>query len=70
MKKEVWVQCQTCGELYKSTIEYNIEEIYIKLSCPGCRDDTAHLILSEDDSEIYDLYNLNADPRYYIYKTK
>ena len=70
MSKEVWVQCQYCGELYKKTIEYNIEDIYIKLDCPGCRDETTHLICSEDENEIYALYNLNADPRYYDYKTK
>ena len=70
MKGKVWTQCQSCGKLHKETIQYNIEDIYIKLCCSGCKDDTVHLICSEDDSEIYDLYNLNADPRYYIYKTK
>ena len=69
MKKEIWVQCQSCGELHKETIQYNIEDIYIKLYCSGCRDDTTHLICSEDESEIYHLYNLNVDPRYY-HKTK
>ena len=70
MKKEVWVQCQSCGALSKETIQYNIEDVYIKLHCSGCRDDTTHLILSEDESDNYHLYNLNADPRYYNYKTK
>jgi hypothetical protein len=70
MKREVFVQCQNCGKLYKREIEYNIEDIYIKLDCSGCRDDTTHLICSEDEDEIYHLYNLNADPKYYIYKTK
>ena len=70
MNKGVWAQCQSCGELHKRTIEYNIEDIYIKLNCPGCKDNTVHLICSEDENEIYHLYNLNADPRYYNYKTK
>lgn len=69
MKKEILVQCQSCGELHKESIQYNIEDIYIKLYCSGCRDDTTHLICSEDESEIYHLYNLNVDPRYY-HKTK
>ena len=70
MKREVWVQCQFCGKLHKETIQYNIEDIYIKLHCSGCRDDTVHLICGQEESEIYHLYNLNADPRYYNYTTK
>ena len=71
MKRAVWVQCQSCGKLHKETIQYNIEDdFYIKVHCLGCRDDTTHLICSEDESEIYDLYNLNVDPRYYNYTTK
>lgn len=70
MNKEVWMQCQFCGKLHKELIKYNIEDIYIKAQCPGCRDETVHLICSEDESEIYALYNANLDPRYYNYKTK
>ena len=70
MKEGVWLQCQSCGKLHKQEIKNNIEDIYIELRCPGCKDKTTHLICSEDESEIYYLYNLNADPRYYNYKTK
>lgn len=71
MRREVWVQCQNCGKLHKKQIQYNIEEdFYIKAYCPGCRDDTTHLICSEDEGDIYHLYNLNTDPRYYNYKAK
>ena len=71
MIREIWVQCQNCGKLHKQIIQYNIEEdIYIKAKCTGCRDETVHLICSEDESEIYILYNSNVDPRYYQYKTK
>jgi Zn finger protein HypA/HybF involved in hydrogenase expression len=70
MVKEVWLQCQCCGELHKKKVEYNIEDIYIQEECPRCRDETTHLICGEDEWEIYHLYNLNTDPRYYNYKTK
>ena len=71
MNGGVWLQCQCCGRLSKQEIQYNIEDdFYIKVQCLGCRDETMHLICSEDESEIYHLYNLNADPRYYNYKTK
>ena len=66
MSREVWVQCQCCGKLHKKKIQYNIEDdLYIKVYCTGCRDDTTHLICSTDESENYHLYNLNVDPRYY-----
>ena len=66
MSGEVWMQCQECGQLHKKKIEYNIEEdVYIKVRCSKCRDKTTHLICSEDESEIYYLYDLNIDPRYY-----
>lgn len=71
MIREVWLQCQDCGRIFKQTIQYNIEEdIYINAKCIGCRDETTHLICSEDENDIYILYNSNVDPRYYQYKTK
>jgi ribosomal protein L33 len=70
MSREVWVQCQECGELHKKEIKYNIEDIYIKAYCSRCKDKTTHLVCSEDESEIYFYYNLNTDPRYYDYTTK
>ena len=71
MSRGVWLQCQNCGKLYKQKLQYNIEEdVYIQTHCPGCRDETTHLICGEDENEIYSLYNLNTDPRYYNYKTK
>lgn len=70
MVKEVWLQCQCCGTLYKKKVAYNIEDVYIQGECPRCRDETTHLICSENEDEIYELYSLNVDPNYYIYRTK
>ena len=70
MDREIWMQCQSCGKLHKIRIQYNIEDVYIKLHCPECRDQTHHLICTEDEREIYEFYNVCADPRYYIYNTK
>lgn len=70
MKGKVWLQCQECGRLHKKEVQNNIEDIYIEVQCPKCRNTTTHLVCSEDESEIYNLYNLNIDPRYYNYKTK
>lgn len=70
MGTKVWLQCQDCGELHKEEIQYNVEDIYIKTYCPKCRDGTKHLVCSEDEDEIYKLYNPSVDPRYYNYRTK
>jgi phage FluMu protein Com len=68
MSGEVWMQCQHCGKLHQQKIQYNIEEdFYIKVWCPGCRDDTSHLICSEYEDEIYFYYNANLDERFYKY---
>lgn len=71
MKEEGWVQCQNCGELYKTKVHSLSEnDLYIIKHCPHCRDETQHLWCGEDETEIYMYYNLNADPRYYKYNTK
>ena len=66
MGKEVWVQCQECGELHKvKTKDISDEDLYIEEYCPRCRDETKHLWCGKDETEIYIYYNLNIDPRYY-----
>ena len=67
MVKEVWMQCQCCGALYKKKIEYNIEDTYIQGECPKCRDETTNLICGENEDELYWWYNVNVDPQYYRY---
>lgn len=66
-----WIfQCQSCGALHKLKIEYDIEsDLYIKMECPRCRDETNHLWCGLED-DIYQLYNVNLDPRYYLNNTK
>ena len=68
MKDDVFVQCQVCGKLYRAKSEdvsISDEDLYIKIFCPKCRDDTDHLWCGENETEIYYYYNANLDSRYY-----
>jgi hypothetical protein len=70
MKRE-YVQCQVCGEISQVDIEYDLEnDLYVKLKCPGCRNETTHLPCGDKAENLYLAYNLNIDPKYYNYKTK
>jgi hypothetical protein len=64
----VWVQCQSCGELHKikqKDTSISDDDLYIRLHCPRCKDNTKHLWCGEDETEVYIYYNANLDPRYY-----
>jgi hypothetical protein len=70
MSKE-YVQCQECGRIHQVDIEYDIEnDLYVKINCPECRDETTHLLCGDKVGDLYLTYNLNIDPRFYNYKTK
>ena len=62
-----WVQCQACGNLQEADIEgYTIEdEDYIMVKCKKCHQIAAHLLCGNKIEDVYQLYNLNMDPRYY-----
>ena len=65
MGKESWFQCQFCGCLHKEKIRFNIEDLYTKIKCPRCRGETSHIYCGNTEDDIYVMYNLNVDPRYY-----
>jgi hypothetical protein len=67
MVKKMWLQCQSCGVLYKQEVECDIEDTYIQEECPKCRDETTHLVCGTNEDELYWLYNVNVDPQYYKY---
>ena len=65
-----YVQCQECGKISQVDIEYDLEnDLYVKINCPRCRDETTHLPCGDKAEDLYLAYNLNIDPRYY-YETK
>ena len=65
-----YTQCQECGCIHQVDIQFNIEELFVKLECPKCRGATTHLLCGNKEEDLYATYNLNIDPKYYQYKTK
>lgn len=66
MRKEQQYQCQICGSLQKSKEPFNIDnDLFIKMKCKHCGKETNHLWVGEDELDLYTMYNLNVDPRYY-----
>lgn len=64
--KEIF-QCGCCGHIHKVDGRYKPEEeqIYVPLWCERCRDQTLQLYCGDNESELYSLYDVNIDPRYY-----
>ena len=66
MREEQQYQCQICGSLQKSKELFNIDnDLFIKMKCKHCGKETNHLWVGEDELDLYTMYNLNVDPRYY-----
>lgn len=66
MREGQQYQCQICGSLQKSKESFNIDnDLFIKMKCKHCGKETDHLWVGEDELDLYTMYNLNVDPRYY-----
>lgn len=65
-KKYTWIQCATCGKIYRIPRSVNVEELYIAVYCQECESELA-INLGDDISEIYEYYDVNLDSRYYTY---
>lgn len=63
--KHTWVQCQICGEIIRLSYPIDMDKMYIAVDCPNCGITTG-LNLGDDKDEIYNFYNVNVDPRYYL----
>ena len=61
-----WVQCQSCGTVYKIMEKLPTEALIVKAECPACNGTTA-LNCGEEYDDIYLYYNPNLDNRYYRY---
>ena len=61
-----WVQCQSCGSIYKIARKLPTDALIVKAECPTCNGTTA-LNCGEEYDDIYLYYNPNLDSRYYRY---
>ena len=61
-----WIQCAHCGHMYYIERNVSNNKLYITSECSrcGCK---KGLNCGSNESEIYDLYNLNLDERYFKY---
>ena len=63
-KKVTYIQCQTCGEIYKISYAVRIDELYVQTHCPNCGLATG-LNLGDKEEDKYLYYDCTKDPRYY-----
>jgi DNA-directed RNA polymerase subunit RPC12/RpoP len=65
-------QCMNCGALYwiEDPPNINEDELYTKIRCKCCKQETNHLWVGERPEDLYIYYDLNKDPRFYNYNTK
>ena len=61
-----YVQCQTCGRIFRVKQCFSAEEIYIPIECNRCHSTTG-LNLGHNILDIYEFYNPSLDGRYYTY---
>lgn len=65
-KRNTFIQCQTCGKIYLTPYEIEIDKLYIIADCPHCGMATG-LNLGDKEEDVYEFYNINVDPRFYNY---
>ena len=74
MGKEIWVQCQQCGNLYRvkrKDASISDDALYTEpIWCSKCRDGTKHLIIGENKEDVYLFGNNLLDERFFDYNTK
>ena len=63
-KNITYIQCQTCGEIYKIPRIVAIDNLYVEENCPNCGIMTG-LNLGSKKEDIYYFLNENFDYRYY-----
>ena len=62
-----YFQCQLCGKIHQVDDKYKLKEgeIYSNLWCSQCGKTVRQLYCGTEEDDIYILYNVNVDPRYY-----
>ena len=58
------IQCQECGKIYQIPDEIAIDKLYIYANCPHCGI-AKGLNLGNNEDDVYDLYDVTWDMRYY-----
>ena len=61
-----YIQCTECGAIYWIDREVPIDRLYVDAYCGKCENERG-LNLGSDEDCIYELMDINIDPRYYEY---
>lgn len=64
-KNFTYIQCQTCGEIFRIPCAIPIDETFIAVICSECGVTTG-LNLGCEEDDIYLYMNPNVDSRYFI----
>lgn len=71
MSKGQRYQCSQCGTLQWSKQPFDIEDdLYIRMECKHCGKTTSHLWVGDKEEDLYTLYDVVSDSRFYNYRTK
>ena len=69
--RKEYSQCQ-CGRIQQAELKKCkvIDDIYVELYCPRCRQTMRHLLCGDKEEDIYIYYDVTKDLRFYNYTTK
>lgn len=68
MSKGQQYQCQVCGAIQLLKRPFDIEEdLFVPIKCKHCHTETSHLWVGNNKTDLYEMYNVNVDPRFYRY---
>lgn len=74
MDDKVWTQCSKCGNFHKvksNVASISDDDLYTEpIWCNFCKDETKHLLIGEDEINLYVYGDPLLDKRYFIYNTK
>lgn len=60
------IQCSRCGHIYNTNQFLNEDDTYIDSICPKCGNSRG-LFVGNNIIDMYELYDVNVDPRFYNY---
>lgn len=63
-KECTWIQCQSCGYIYRINKKVSIEKSIINSVCPECEYNIG-LNCGDNKDDIYYFYDQTLDERYY-----
>lgn len=67
MRAGGYYQCCSCGAVHYIEYPYKTEELYYEMFCEECGDETSQLWIGDNLDDKYLYWDINNDPRYFLY---